>query len=250
MPRKTTVVDANYIVDNYLSGASENALAKELGVSRNVIRKRLLDNGIEPRTQSQAESLKWSQMTALQRKLQIQSAHLAARGPQSFEHRCSIARSVQKSAKQSPLEVVVQKDLEPRLLRPDLIVPQKAIGPYNCDLGVRPVAVEIFGGHWHWYGKHLARTEKRIRYICNQSWALLMLVINARSPWTPNFADYAANFIEEARRNPSMLGGYWVVWRAGKFVTSGRGDDDKISIKPPFRGSRDLRTGRYKTVSR
>src|SRR5690606_37643437 len=111
-----------------------------------------------------------------------------------------------------------------------------AIGPYNCDLAVHPVAVEVFGGGWHWHGAHYARAEERFRYIMNEGWYVLVVVVgfNGRFPLTPAVGDYVASEIERARRDPSLVGQYRVVWGAGEFSTGGRLEDDHFSIEPPF----------------
>ncbi|MDR9460049.1 MAG: hypothetical protein RI591_07925, partial [Dehalococcoidia bacterium] len=46
----------------YESGKSENAVAKYFGTDRGTIRKRLIEAGVKPRSHSEAEKLKWSQM--------------------------------------------------------------------------------------------------------------------------------------------------------------------------------------------
>jgi len=69
---------------------SENAVANELGVSRTAIQGALRHLGIERRGQSEAEQLKWSQMTPEEREAQVKAAHeknreLAANGELSLQ---------------------------------------------------------------------------------------------------------------------------------------------------------------------
>lgn len=49
----------NSIIKAYIAGESENSLAKRHGVSRQVIRQRLLSHGVTRRSQSEAETVKW-----------------------------------------------------------------------------------------------------------------------------------------------------------------------------------------------
>jgi len=63
----------------YLSGVSENALSKTYNVNRGAIRNRLILQGVQIRNQSEAETLKWSQMDDVQRKNQVKKAHQARR---------------------------------------------------------------------------------------------------------------------------------------------------------------------------
>lgn len=58
---------------------SENALAEELGVSRTAIHRALDYCDIERRGQSEAEELKWEQMSDEERQQQVQAAHEATR---------------------------------------------------------------------------------------------------------------------------------------------------------------------------
>ena len=51
-------------------------------------------------------------------------------------------------------------------------VPQKAIGPYNVDLAVGSVAVEVLGGEWHGYKpRHRERTEQ----ILDAGWSMVFV---------------------------------------------------------------------------
>ena len=127
--------------------------------------------------------------------------------------------------------------------------PQHAIGPYNCDLGAYPVAVEIFGGNWHWSGRHLLRSPERFRYILNAGWHILVLHITRRCPVTIEIADYVAAYVDETRRDPARRREYRVVGRAGELLTAGSVDDDEITIIPTFTSGRDS-LGRYKRISR
>jgi hypothetical protein len=68
------------IVRLYESGISENKIAKMFESSRNIIRTRLLECGTKIRNSSEAEKLKWSQMTVEQRANQVRKAHDSVRG--------------------------------------------------------------------------------------------------------------------------------------------------------------------------
>jgi len=237
------------IVALYRTGLSENALAKCFGVSRRAIAARLTAAGVVRRTQSEAERIKWSQMTPTQRRRQIRAAHAAKRGRAvSLETKCKHAITVEKRLLNiSPKEI----ELRHMLLRRGIeVVPQKAIGPYNCDLAAAPVAVEVYGGNWHWYGRHLARTEQRFRYLLDAGWFVYVMVVNQSFPLTGAGADHLVAYIQQVRRNKAARTEYRVVWGAGEFVVSGSADDEHITIIPPFACARDPATGRYRRVPR
>src|SRR5690606_21587359 len=77
--RKTEFTTA-MVASLYESGMSENAVAKKLGTTRSVVRRRLIESGVHIRNPSEAEALKWSNMTSAQRKAQVRAAHQATTG--------------------------------------------------------------------------------------------------------------------------------------------------------------------------
>lgn len=249
MPPERKPLDVTDLARKYLNGLSINQLAREFNVSRPLVTRRLRELGIKLRDQSESETVKWSQMDDHARINQVAAAHAATRGKPSNSDLELRAMTIERLAKMTSNEILMKEWLNARGI---MTIPQKAIGPYNCDLATSPVTVEIFGGGWHWVqSPALARLENRIRYILNSGWHLLIIpVSDAISPLTPAVADYIVSYIQQARSNPSSRREYRVVWRAGEFSVCGYADDDKISIEQPFTRTRDLRTGQYKTVPR
>lgn len=70
----------NEICESYVAGESENSIARDHNVSRNVVRRILLEREIPIRTRSEAELLKWSKMTQDERKSQVKEAHKSLLG--------------------------------------------------------------------------------------------------------------------------------------------------------------------------
>lgn len=68
-------IDTKMVVSAYISGDSENAIAKKIGVSRNVIRTRLLDAGVCIRSGSEANVIRFNRATATERKLITSAAN-------------------------------------------------------------------------------------------------------------------------------------------------------------------------------
>jgi hypothetical protein len=62
MARERVTLDTDDLVRRYVEGVSENQLAKELGVSRSVVARRLAKAGVERRGRSDAERLKWASL--------------------------------------------------------------------------------------------------------------------------------------------------------------------------------------------
>jgi len=252
MSRIAFPLDVEHLVREYLAGRSVLDLAREFGVSRNVIDRRLDRAGIERRGRSAANIVRMSKLTPEERSANAAAAHAAIRGTaRSFETKVRVALAKQASGViDSEWEAMVAADLRSCGIDP---IPQLAIGPYNCDIAAHPVAVEVFGGHWHFSGRHLARAEERIRYLGDAGWHVLMLVINERVPayrYTVATGDHLVAYIKQARANPAAPRKYRVIDCRGQALAAGRCDDDNIAIEPAFRHGQDAATGRYVRVAR
>ena len=210
--RPRTVVDEKALCRIYVRGVSCNAVAQQFGIERIVVDRILREHGIERRGRSEAERLKWRGMNRAKRKAQVAAAHAASKGHiKSLDTLCQMAATRERnlSCQTSPYEADLVAMLEERGI---VGARQKAIGPYNCDFAAASVAVEVWGGHWHWHGPHRSRVDDRFRYIMNAGWNILAIPVNASSALTLAVADYVAAYIEETRRNPPAVCEYRVVW--------------------------------------
>ena len=228
------------ICDAYLAGVSENELAKTHGIPRTKVGTILRYAGIPRRDQATANRLMVAARTPEENVRNTEAAHAAVRGVKhTWDRRCASAQRRHGQPPAVATELLYAAWLR---LRGIATVPQHAIGPYNCDLGAEPVAVEIFGGNWHGHGKHAAKFAERGHYILDQGWALVIVWVDqVKQCLTEASADYLAAFVEEARRDPSLRGQYRVVWGDGEEVpTAGKQLDDFASV-PPRRGRTDSR---------
>lgn len=229
------------IVPRYLAGEPSTKLSEEFGIARSVIRRIVKDGGHHWRTPSENARMRAARMSPEERKANARAAHDAARGREhSFEEKCKRAQTVErKQLHTSPAEILLRDWLIERGIES---IPQKAIGPYNADLGAAPVAVEIFGGSWHNAGSHAARTPDRARYILDQGWNLIIVWNDIRlAAFTPDLANYIVAFHERSRRDPSFRGEYRVVWSDGKEASPLSPDLDDIALKPSRSGRKRRR---------
>jgi very-short-patch-repair endonuclease len=242
-------VDTDNLVQSYVSGESELSIANRFGISRSVVRRLLLKSGVQPRGQSEANIVSMSRMTPEQREARCASAHASARGrKQKLVEKVRRAQTRQNRLRGvSQIESALCTKLTDRGLQ---VVQQQAIGPYNCDIGAAPVAVEVFGGGWHWHGRHLKRAPERIRYLLDAGWHVLMVSVTSRHPVSDALADYIASYVEAARSNPTAVREYRVVRGAGELMASGSANDDEISIVPALGYRRDATSGRYQSGTR
>lgn len=225
------------IARRYLAGESVNALADAYGVSRRVIDRRLDYAGVERRGSTEANRLMMEKRSPEENRRNTDAAHEAVRGRElSWEHKCKTAATRQaRRLGVSKAETVLAGWLAERGIS---TVPQQAIGAYNCDLAAGPVAVEVFGGAWHGYDRHAARTPERTRYILDQGWLLAIVWVDGRRyPLLPAAADYLAALVERARRDPSLRGQHRVIWGDGEEVPAADLDVDNIAVVPA-RGAR------------
>jgi very-short-patch-repair endonuclease len=172
-------------------------------------------------------------MAPEQRAAQVADAHTAARGSKrTLEQLVEHARALERiGGHDSPAEALMAEWLAER---GEPSVPQKAIGKYNVDLAVAPVAVEILGGGWHSVKKtHAIRTPE----ILNAGWHLAFVWnYEGRSALTEQAADHVVAWLNEVRRDPPAIGQYRVVSGDGELLAAGRADDPQFALEPPPRG--------------
>lgn len=141
------------MVAMYQNGESENTVAKHFSVSRNVVRRQLIRFGVKPRTQGEAETLKWSKMSEEQRKLQTIAAHKATKGtPKREISKIRLANTRERIKYDHLIGPGEIKFVEQLVDRGIDHVHQKAVKFYNVDIAIGNIAVEL--------------TNDRGRYTC------------------------------------------------------------------------------------
>jgi very-short-patch-repair endonuclease len=221
------------VARRYEAGESEWALSVAYGVSRSAIRARLRLHGVDIRGIAESERLRGQRMTPEQRARFAELAHANLAGlKQTFESKCRRAQTRErKLLGTSPAELQLAEWLTERGWD---ATPQKAIGPYNVDLALDTVAVEILGGSWH-MGK--ARHATRTPYILNAGWHLVFIWVDGRRfVLETAAADYVVALAQEARRNPAAIREYRVIRGDGREVTRGSADADDFSTVLARRG--------------
>lgn len=241
-------VPVEEIVARYQSGESIKSLSDFYSVSRVVITKRLIECGVNRRDRSAAMYQRMSQTSPEERMRLVHSAHAAIQGTkQTFSEKRKRALTVQnRLTNVSASETWLADELRAKGYD---AIQQFAVGTYNCDVAVHPVAVEIFGGGWHWYGRHKARAIERLHYFLDHGWHVLIITTYGRIPLTGETTEYVASFIEETRRDPTASRQYRVIRGAGEILAAGSADDDQFSIEPSFTCGRNS-LGQYTRAPR
>ena len=237
-PRREFILPIDDIVNAYQFGESEYSLAQRFHVSRNVIRRRLEGAGIQIRTMSEAGLVRAAQMSAEQRSSQAAPSHAAIRGSKRTEGQLLRRAQLieQRGTFGSPGEKWLHDSLASYGLKP---IPQKAIGKYNVDLAIAPIAMEVLGGGWHLTKRH---HSIRTPQILNSGWSLLF-IWNQDGPaaMSKGAPKYVVSYIEEVSRDPSLVGEYRVISGNGKLLAAGRSEDNEFPLVPPPRGPLNAR---------
>jgi very-short-patch-repair endonuclease len=166
-------VDASALIEGYKRGESVFAMARRHGVSRSVVHRGLLDLGLQPRTQREAQLLRQAAMTPDERKAQATAAHAALRGskraPDSIE---AMLRSAQGTCRSDNERFVLE------LLRSHGVeaVPHFVlrVGDESCTLDLaivdRRLGIEVRGGNWHTSPRKVVQDARRARLVAAAGW--------------------------------------------------------------------------------
>ena len=233
MTRIPVPADLDYLVERYERGESVKAIATDLGMTRANLTRFLRMNGVKLRDSAEANRVMAARRTPEENARNAEAAHAAVRGTrQTAEHRARIAQAKHGMPSGSALEMLYAEwlsDLQP--------VHQFAVGPYNCDLMIEPVAVEINGGHWHAHGHHAARAQSRAQYILDQGYNIVFVWVTSRTGGARvESADYIRSFVQQTRLDPALRGQYRMVWGDGQVTTAGGTNVYELSRVPPRSG--------------
>lgn len=189
------------VVRLYESGMSELAVSKSIGMSRDGVRRVLLAAGVKIRNRSEASYLRMSKLSKEERLVLAKAAHSSVRGvSHSEEQRAKVTLTRERLGSCTGEEE--KRFAELLIARGIAVVPQKAIGRYNVDLGITEssIAVEIFGGHWHAAGDHAARHRKRIDYLLDRGWLPIIVWVTTNYPIADRAVDYVVT-VHKTRRS-------------------------------------------------
>lgn len=249
MVAKINTLDTNYIISEYKRGIGVVGIAKALNVSPSPIKRIILQSGIPLRNRSQQQQARMDITSDEDRKKLVKAANKAAKGrlvtSQEIEkrNRTLVAR---KSVKTSEIEIAFTELLD------DAKIPyskQVVCGRYICDFVINGVAVEIWGGNFHFMGAHIARSEERFKYLLGRFKGAIIVTINKTNPLGIGLRNAVIASAQELGSHPSFSGEYRMIWRNGKFITGNRINNDNFAFEYPFRNRRNTKSGRYECVA-
>ncbi len=208
LDKRDAVIPRQELATDYLSGAGGLALAERYGTTRNTVNRILRAHGVTPRGRSDAMRCRHRRLGADGRRALAASANKAARGRVvSFEEKCKRAKIVERrSLHTSKNDLALWKELGGTLV--------KAIGPYNVDIAVPPVAVEVFGGSWRG-GSRGPHSSERFDYIVNSGWTFAFVWVTDDTDWV-RCSKKLLTFIDETSRAPSVRRKHGVIRSSAK----------------------------------
>lgn len=212
-------LDIDNIIEQYLNGVSIKQLAKSNGVSRQVIYKRLRDNGIKIRNRSEAMYVRMSNTSPEKRKQLVKKANESRRGkPATEQELANKARAYQKS-----LHKVGEYEKQVFDFLSNLgynAIQQQAFKKYNFDIGVGNIAVEVHQCTCN--PITMPYTLNRIVDITHDGINAFYIWVDPRKPIVSDacLSDLVA-FIDKSQSDPSFVGQYRVVRGSGKFYATG-----------------------------
>jgi len=224
MPTKIESSNFDNIVKAYLSGVSENQLAKINNVSRSVIHRILLKKGIKRRGRSEAELLKWSQMPKEKRKHQFKAAHEAARNrARSMGEMSKSAKTKQKTlSKVGKGEKYILNWFREKGFD---AIPQRAFNQYNIDIAIGDsVAVELMR-----YTASPFRREsdsRKIKNLTNLGWNVIYVWVTRGDILVERTIEQIIPIIKRTYSDPTFRGKYWVIRGTGEVYTTSCSDSD------------------------
>ncbi len=242
--------DIGLIVSLFDQGIGVRGIADRFGISPSPVKRIILESGRSLRNRSEQQFARMNRATAAERKALASAAHAAKRGRPNSEA-AQIKMAAARCRKVGPLEAEVKQCLEQAGIDCEEQFP---ISKYNCDLlctlGNRRVAVEVWGGGWHFYGEHRRRFPERTEYILSSGYSIVFLVICNGFRWNDIARKNLVANLYEIGRLPAVRRQYRMIWGDSEHVTIGGLDDIELALIKPTVNRRDPATGRYLSVSR
>lgn len=218
----------------YVSGESENAVAKTIGVDRSTIRTCLIKSGVHIRSQSESELLKWSKMNLEQRKNQVKKANETIRNLGKEFHRQSSIK--QAKAKEQSLSKVGSLEIEffnqlQSLGKKGIM--QKAVDVYNIDIAIGNTAVEVHANssipHNHPYYRG------RIKNLLKLGWNVIYIKCTGKV-LIERAADKVSQMIDFIESNKPLVSQYGMISGSGQLIATGSLNGDDLSCVKALNG--------------
>lgn len=222
-------LDVEDIVAAHLGGASVQQIARHHGVDRITIRRRLVEQGVQPRGRSDAMYTRMAALAPEQRKQLASAAHEAIRGVKRPRHVLLAAAAQRESGGRKvnigPGEEIFTRFLSDRGIEYRF---QAACDIYNIDILVGSVAVELTGCP----NRYRARPDfaRRTEQIISSGRKVLYVDFRPVDCLTHCLEDVLAT-INKVEGLPAVKGEYRVIRCSVKRFTRGRDKRGQFTAK-------------------
>jgi hypothetical protein len=239
MARKVHSLDMDDLIRRYVEGQeSSGEIARSIGIPLSTLSARFRVAGVI-RSSSEENLRRYSKMSAAERAAATEAAHTAARGrkrsPEEI-HKMALTRQRRRTVLGQG-EVCLGRWLEARGLNTAL---QAAVGPYNIDIAIFPVAVELLiNGHLPSRHKDI----RKIEYLMDRGISVIYVQVPRLALLTEAAADYIVSFFEEVHCSPSEVGEYRVIRGTGEVLAAGRGKFENFARVRSARSQPDMVRG-------
>lgn len=198
--------DRAEISKNVSEGIPITQISKKFGVCKSVIYRIMESSGI-PKTMGRS------------RTNTIWDGNKFVAAQKTVDEMVKHANTIQNSGNpRNATEAELGRLLSARGLNP---VHELAIGYYNVDIGLceSRVSVEVFVGGWHLTDKHVASYKKRIPYILDRGWSVIILWLRSGQQIGSGAIDYLVAATQQIGRDKPVRGKYGVITGNGKLIS-------------------------------
>ena len=233
MPAKLKITNLDNLIKQYLGGKSLKQISVQTGIARTCLTPRFEAEGVQLRSRSEAERLKWSKMDRAAVVRQCRAAWKAALG-RTLSDSELVTRAIRIQGYGGGVVGRFELALLKRLKKEGIAVThQFPFGPYNIDIFMHSpgIAVEVWGTYC--MSNRREELRKRTECILNAGYILVNVYIPAKTgqrirPGLSAIAQQLVTLHKRARRDKSLRGKHWMIGRNGEPVTSKRFDLDGL----------------------
>lgn len=236
------------MIELFQAGRGIGGIAKEFNVAANVVHRIFKERNIKPRNRSEQQYARMSNTTPEEKRRLVQAANAAMRGTVKTKqeiYKSNLGKFRGQSGNISEMEKVLNQMLRDR---GQVTLTQLPIDKYNADIVVGDIAVEVFGGCWHWHGNHLAGSVERLYTFFDWGYHVVIVAMRHEREITPQLCDNLISLFEFIRSNKSSVRQYRMVRSDGQVVAAADSNRDDITIEWTHRIERNPTNGQYVSV--
>lgn len=241
-----TTIDRQALIARYLTGTTQSELRRIYHMHFEPIHQVLLDAGVL-RTPLEARRLVIQRWTP-ERRATFQEA--SSRALRNYVHGEEWAIATARGRERTLNRIGFGEwQLATWLRQYGLtFVLQQAVGHYNVDIGILPIAVELFMTAANPLGR--IKMRQKVEYLLNRGIHVLFIMSSPRHFLRAEVAEHVVAFLEEAQCDPSPVGQYRMIRGCGELMATSSRDLDNVTIIPAPRCAFQLSYNTYVGLTR